>query len=172
MGLETNITLEKEVEEFRLSLEAIDMERVKKNTLKDMANNAWRAINKALNREENISFGLNSKYERGEGPSMFSRNAWVVTKKSNSQYTIRPHPKVEQRAVTLNYGYPGEITPDGDSPMRYTVKGTPRYRWAVSGPEATGYWNAAFRQMRDGKMKEIGERELRKELERHGLAVE
>lgn len=154
-----------DLEEFKFNIEKIDMDKVKTETVRVTANVMAKKVRDAVLQEPRINTGGSGPYERGEGPSMGTKDAWIVEPKSDDSFEVRPHPLVRQRAIVLNDGYPGTITPDGDKKLRFTVYGVPMFREEVSGPEATNYWRVAFQQMQKSReMEKIGERELRKEV--------
>lgn len=47
---------------------------------------------------------ISEDWRQTDGPSMNTFAAWPVTKLSNGQYTVRPHPKVRTRAIALEFG--------------------------------------------------------------------
>lgn len=168
MGIDFgNIGLDDELGEFRVSIEEINMESVKKRTAKEFANEMAEQVRLAVVAEDDItSPAMNSIYDRGPGPSMASRNAWQVNSMGSNGYRVTPHPQVEKRAAILNYGSDGPITPDGDKPFEIMIDGHPIYRWAVSGVPETNYWSAAMRNLEaSGKIEQIAEKELRAEIE-------
>ncbi len=168
MGLELNIgQFSKDLEDFQVTLEAIDMESVKERTVKRAAQEMSKMVRQAIKAEPEItSPAVNGPYERGKGPSMVQENAWLVEKDGANSYTVRPRPEVRQRAVVLNYGYPGEITPTNGEFLKFTVEGQPVWARSVEGPDYTGYWQAAIRRMRNsGKLEEIAAEELNEEFE-------
>lgn len=151
--------------DLAVSLESIDMEKVKRDTLKKSADAMAEMVRLAVVAEPNINTpaSLNSPYESGPGYSMSRRNAWQV-KEMGDQYIVTPHPKVEQRAVVLNYGVSGRITPDDSDYLWFEINGVPHSVPSVEGPEYTGYWQAAMRRFQSSdKMKRIAEAELRQE---------
>lgn len=149
-----------------VTLSSIDEEEIKERTLKRAANEMAEMVREAVIEEDDIvTPGMNSKYGRGKGPSLSTADAWDVDE-SGGQYIVRPDPRVRQRAITLNYGYPGTITPDGDSPMPIQINGTPIFRWEVDGPDYTGYWQAAMRRFEaSDRIGEIGAEELQRQFE-------
>lgn len=167
MPIEYNIAeISEDLDDFQMSLKAIDMESVKENTLERIAEKMAEMVRQAV-------FGSSirspadkiSPYEGGDGPPMATRDAWIAQKDGN-KWTVTPHPQVRQRAVVLNFGYPGTIRPTDSEYMRFTVNGVPTFRKEVPGPEPTGYWQAAFRRMeQSGKLTEIASEELDEEFE-------
>jgi hypothetical protein len=160
-----NFNIEHNLEDLDLD---ISMEEVKRRTLKRAADELAEMVAVAVRSEDDItSPGLNSKYGRGPGPSMATKSAWVVERKGNS-YTVSPHPLVEQRAVVLNYGYPGKIRPKNADFLKFTVKGVPEpiYAKEVDGPDETGYWQAAMTNFeKSGRLEEIALEELEREAQ-------
>lgn len=149
------------------SLEAVDMESVKIETIRRSAHAMAEMVRQAVVAEDKIKAPANfhSEYDGGPGPSMAHRNAWNVIKTGNT-YEVRPHPEVKQRAIVLNYGYPGEITPNTADVLKFNINGVPVFAESVSGPEYTGYWQAAERRFRaSGKLERIAAAELREEFE-------
>lgn len=164
------IGIEADSKEFRMSSEAVDMESVKERTLKRIAEKMAGMVRQAVF-ESSIKSPASkiSPYESGDGPALAtikgSQPAWIVKRDSNNRYEVLPHPKVRQRAIVLNYGYPGKIEPKGDF-LRFTVNGIPVFSTEVDGPEKTGYWNAAYRRMENsGELRKIANEELDREFE-------
>jgi len=159
--------IEKDLENFLFSVEAVDMESVKERTLKRVAAEMADIVRQTVIAEPKITTpALNSPYERGPGPSMATMDAWQVSKSGANRYIVSPHPLVRQRAVVLNFGYPGMIRPTNADYLRFTVDGVPVFRKEVPGPDETGYWSAAFQRMESSdKLEEIAQDELNKELE-------
>lgn len=168
MGIKLSIgEFSDDLDDFQASLEAIDMESVKERTVKRAAEELAGMVRQAVF-ESSIKSPASkiSPYESGDGPPLATRDAWIVTKEGSSSYSVRPHPKVRQRAVVLNFGYPGKITPKNGEFLKFTVEGEPVWAREVDGPEATGYWQAAIQNMRSsGKLEDIAEEELQKEFE-------
>jgi hypothetical protein len=162
-----NIQIEQDLEEFKFKIEAIDMESVKEETLRRVAEEMSEFVREAVIAEPDItSPALNSPYERGPGPSMATRDAWMVEKRGADRYIVSPHPKVRQRAVVLNFGYPGTIKPKNSDYLRFMVDGVPIFRKEVEGPDETGYWQAAYNRMeQSGRLAEIAQEELEEEIE-------
>lgn len=161
------LQVERELDEFQFSLEQIDMEEVKEDTLRSVAMVLQSYVIQQLRAESKITKGSESEYEEGPGPSMFSRDAWLIQKDSDSRYRLRPHPQVEQRAFVLNRGW-GEITPNSADYMRFTVDGVPVYRESVPGPDRTQYWQQAFRKLEEsGEFERVASNRLQREIEEH-----
>lgn len=159
--------IEEDLEEFLISIKAVDMEVVKEETLRRVAQ-AMASMVRQMVFESNIRSPADkiSPYEGGDGPPLATNEAWKVQKDGN-RYTVRPDPRVEQRAVVLNFGYPGMIRPTNADYMRFTVDGVPVFRKEVPGPDETGYWQAAFQRLeQSGKLEKIASEELNEELER------
>jgi len=151
---------------MELKLEQIDMESVKKRTLKRVAQEMAGMVRQAVF-ESTIKSPADkiSKFEGGDGPPLATNDAWIVTNEGNN-YTVRPHPKVRQRAVVLNFGYPGKITPNNSEFLKFQIDGEPVFAKEVDGPEATGYWRVAFNRMKSsGKLEDIAKEELEIEFE-------
>ena len=159
--------IREDLENFALSVQAVDMESVKEETLKRVASEMAEMVRQAVIAEPSITTpALNSPYERGPGPSMATKDAWQVTKAGGNRYTVSPHPSVRQRAIVLNFGYPGMIRPTNADYLRFTVDGVPVFRKEVPGPDETGYWQAAFQRMESSdKLEQIAQEELDEELE-------
>lgn len=159
--------IEEDLDDLLMSVEAVDMESVKEETLRRVAAEMADMVRQAVIEEPDIqSPALNSPYERGEGPSMATKDAWMVEKRGSNRYTVTPHPLVEQRATVLNFGYPGKIRPTNADYLRFTVNGVPIFRKEVEGPDETGYWQAAFQRLESSdKLEEIAREELSEELE-------
>jgi hypothetical protein len=162
--------LTNDLEEFEMKLESIDVDSVKQRTLKRTAERAAQTV-RQLVFESKIKSPANkiSPYESGDGPPLATGEAWQVIP-DGDQYFIRPHPKVEQRAYVLNFGYNGRIYPEDHEVLRFTVDGQPVFAPSVEGPDAVGYWQAAFKRLEGSdKLQEIAEDELRIEFEEKGL---
>lgn len=158
--------IEKDLDNFLMSVESVDMESVKQETLRRVAEEMASMVRQAVF-ESSIKSPADkiSQYEGGAGPPLATNEAWMVNKDGN-RYTVTPHPEVEQRAVVLNFGYPGTIRPTNAEYMRFTVDGVPVYRKEVPGPDETGYWQVAFQRMeQSGKLEDIAQEELNKEFE-------
>lgn len=157
-----------DLEDFEMSLKAIDMETVKRNTVRRAAQEMASMVRQAVF-ESSINSPADkiSPYESGDGPPLATNDAWLVKKESNNEYSVQPKPEVRQRAVVLNFGYPGEITPTDSPFLVFEVNGEPVWAKSVEGPEATGYWQKAYQRMQEsGKLEEIAEEELSDEFER------
>lgn len=164
----SEIGLEEQLGSFKVSLESIDMESVKKRTAKAFAEEMAEQVRLAVVAEDDISSParLQSQYEHGPGPSMARRAAWNVSKSGANSYTVTPHPSVRKRAEVLNYGVSGKIYPKDADALRFTIDGVPVYRPYVEGPDQTNYWSAAMRNMEaSGEVEKIAEYELRAEIE-------
>jgi hypothetical protein len=158
---------ENKLKEFTEDLQSIDVEEVEKRSMKRIASEMSEMVRLAVIAEDDItSPAINSVWDRGPGPSMSQESAWIVKQFGETSYTVEPHPKVEQRAVVLNFGYPGTITPNNTEYMKFNLNGVPIYRKEVPGPDETGYWQAAFNNLeKSGKVEEIMEEELQKEVD-------
>lgn len=159
--------IEKDLAQMSANVEAIDMESVKRRTLKRVADEMSKLVRQAVVDEPSITTpALNSPYKQGPGPSMSRHDAWMVEKTGANRYSVFPHPEVRQRAMVLNFGYPGMIRPTNSEFLRFTVDGTPVYAEEVEGPEYTGYWQAAYRKLQNSnKLEEIAGQELQAEFE-------
>lgn len=170
MGLEFNQNdFQRQLKQFSEDLDDIDVDRVKRRSMKRIAEEMAEMVRLAVIDEDKItSPATNSEWDRGEGPSMAQESAWRVDETGGGNYVVRPHPKVEQRAAVLNFGYPGTITPTSAEAMKFNLNGTPIYRDEVPGPDETGYWQAAFNMLeKSGKPEEIMEEELEREVDRN-----
>lgn len=144
------------------------MESVKRRTMKRTAEAAAEMVRQAVVAEDDIKSpaSLLSEYDSGPGPSLSWSAAWQVDPVGNDRFVLNPHPKVRQRAIVLNFGYSGDITPNQADVLKFNVNGVPMYRESVSGPDATGYWQAAFQRMRSSdKLERIATGELQREIE-------
>lgn len=156
-----------DLEDFEMKLKAIDMETVKRNTVRRAAQEMASMVRQAVF-ESSIKSPADkiSPYEEGDGPPLATNDAWLVKKKSNNEYSVQPKPQVRQRAVVLNFGYPGEITPTDEPFLVFEVNGEPVWAKSVEGPEPTGYWQKAYQRMQEsGKLEEIAEEELSDEFD-------
>jgi len=162
--------LSEDLDTLKAKLEKIDEDEIKRRTSKKLALEMQDLVTAAIAQEDDItSPAMNSKYERGKGPSLVQRAAWEVEDKGG-YYSVSPHPSVRTRAIVLNSGVAGKITPNGDGPLRFEVNGVPVYAESVDGPDATGYWQAAMRRLKSsGKIKQIARKEFRREIEEAGL---
>lgn len=169
MTLEFSVEdLSSDLIELRSDIEAIDMDAVKKRSTKRFAEEMAEYVRKAVVNSDIQTPGMNSIYGRGPGPSMSTASAWVVKQDGKNRYSVRPHPKVRQRAIVLNYGYPGRITPNDSEALKFEVKGVPEpvFAKSVSGPDYTGYWQAAMKNLESsGRLEEIANEELEEEVE-------
>lgn len=157
----------KDLEDFQMSLEAIDIESVKEKSVRRAAQEMAGMVRQAVF-ESSIRSPADkiSPYEGGDGPPLATNEAWLVKKDGANRYTVQPHPRVRQRAVVLNFGYPGEITPKNSEFLVFEVEGQPVFAKSVEGPEATGYWQAAYQRMKNsGKFEDIIAEELNEEFE-------
>lgn len=172
MTLELSLgNLSEEIEEFGINLSRIDVENVKKETLARTARDLAEIVAMQVVQNTEINAPADTgPHESGPGPSMADgtrKGAWIVKRDGRSEYTVRPHPLVRKRAIVLNYGYPGEITPDNSDYLRFTVDGVPQFRKSVPGPDAANYWQAAMNELNSkDKLVKNGEIELRDEVER------
>lgn len=170
MPIDLNVSnIQHEISDFAFKLEKIDMESVKKSTAKRTAEAMSEMVRQAVVAEGDIQsppIGGNSPYTRGDGPSMSTGAAWLVEQVGSDKYVVTPHPEVRQRAIVLNYGYPGRITPNSAEALRFTIKGVPVFATSVKGPDPTGYWQAAYRRMQSSdKLERIANDELEKEID-------
>lgn len=154
-----------DLREFKISLEAVDIDSVKEKALKRAADEMVDMVVEAIQREDKIeSPAMNSKYERGPGSSIGNPNAWRV-EQEGSKWIVRPGKAQRKRATVLNYGYPGTIDAGGDV-MGFEVNGVPVFTREVEGPDETGYWQKAYQQMRSSdRLTDILEEELEEEFE-------
>lgn len=166
MGIEySGIEIIDDLEELKFSLDSIDMEKVKRETVRISADKMSEKVRDAVIQDPTINTGGSGPYESGPGPSMGTKDAWEVISRGNSSFIVKPHPEVEQRAIVLNDGYPGKIEPTGDSPLRFTVYGTPMFAESVDGPEARNFWRAAFQKMQqNNEVEKIGKNQLQIEI--------
>jgi len=159
--------IEKDLAQMSTNIQAVDMESVKERTLKRVAEEMSGMVRQAVF-ESNIRSPASkiSPYESGDGPPLATNDAWLVKKTGGNRYSVFPHPEVRQRAMVLNFGYPGMIRPTNAEYLRFTVDGVPVFRKEVEGPDATGYWQAAFQKMQNSdKLQEIANEELEAEFE-------
>jgi hypothetical protein len=158
--------LSEELKQLKATLNQVDEERIKKRTLKRSANVLSEIVRQAVVAEPDIeSPAMNSIYERGQGPSMGTLDAWVVDNEGKS-YSVKPDYRVRQRAIVLNYGYPGTITANDGGYMRFTIDGVPTFRKEVSGPDPTNYWQAALNRFeKEGHLERIARKELKNEFD-------
>lgn len=143
------------------------MESVKENTAKRTADAMAEIVRQAVVAEDDItSPAMSSKYSRGDGPPMATGAAWLTEKVGPNRYIVTPHPEVRQRAIVLNFGYPGRITPNNSPVLSFTINGVPVAFESVKGPDATGYWQAAYQRMQQSdKLRRIANDELEGEIE-------
>jgi len=170
MALEMSLgSLSEDLEDFQITLEAIDMESVKEETAKRAAREMSKMVRQAVFESSiNSPAKSESDFEAGTPPALVMGDAWRVGKRNTGEYFVLPHPNVRQRAIVLNYGYPGKITPNDSEFLKFKVEGEPVWAKEVDGPEATGYWQKAIRRMKDSdKLDEIAREELNKEVERN-----
>lgn len=165
------VSIRRQLDDLVFDIETLDMDKVKKETLRGIASVAASFVREAVVASPEINApATEGPYESGPGPSMASKEAWVVDEISDSHFQVRPHPLVRQRAIVLNDGYSGRIEPKQADALRFTVNGVPRFAAWVEGPDAAGYWEAAFRRLEhSGEFERIGMRELRKEIRGYGL---
>lgn len=158
--------LSSDLNKLNTSLEAVDMEKVERETLKRAAHTMSEMVRQAVIAEDDINApAISGPYQRGGGPTMAQRAAWKVVEDGNS-YRVIPDPRIEQRAIVLNYGYDGRIYPDGDGPLRFYVDGAPVFAEWVEGPDYTGYWQAAMRRFRNSdRLRQMAADELQKEID-------
>lgn len=159
--------IQKDLEKMNANLEAIDMESVKERTTRRVAEKMASMVRQAVF-ESSIKSPASkiSPYESGDGPPLATNDAWMARKTGANRYSVFPHPEVRQRAIVLNFGYPGMIRPTNKDYLRFTVNGVPTFRKEVKGPDAVGYWQVAYRRMESsGKLEEIAEEELNIEFE-------
>jgi len=162
-----DLEMRQDVRDFLLEIQAIDVEKVEENTVRRAAVEMSDMVRQAVIAEPEITTpAMNSVFERGDGPSMATEDAWIVSKTGTSRYSVKPHPKVKQRAYVLNFGYPGKITPTNAEALRFTIDGIPVFRTEVQGPDATHYWAKAVQRMKNSdKLQKIGSEELQEEVE-------
>jgi len=168
MPIEYNVnSIKEDLNRMSANIEAVDMDSVKERTLKRVAGAMADHVREAVVAEPDITTpALNSQYEQGPGPNMARRAAWQVRKTGANRYSVFPHPEVRQRAVVLNFGYPGMIRPTNSEYLRFTIDGVPVFRKEVEGPDETGYWQAAYQQLQSSnKLERIAEEELNAEFE-------
>jgi len=159
--------ISEDLEDFQISLRAIDMDKVKERTLERVATEMTEMVRQAVVAENDIiSPAMNSPNDRGDGPSMSTRDAWIAEKSGANRWTVRPHPSVRQRAVVLNFGYPGTITPTSSEFLWFEFQGHPISVREVEGPDETGYWQAAFQRIESSdRLQKIASEELEEEFE-------
>lgn len=159
--------IQAQISDFEFKLDRVDMESVKEKTMKRTADAMAEMVRQAVVAEDDItSPAMNSKYSRGSGPPMATSKAWLTEKVGPNRYIVTPHPEVRQRAIVLNFGYPGRITPNTADALRFTIDGVPVYAKSVKGPDPTGYWQAAYQRMQSSdKLKRIANEELEKEID-------
>lgn len=169
MAIQFNISeIDNDLLEFREDLSDIDMERVKESTLRRVAEEMRDMVRLAIRQEDDITSpaDLNSKYTGGPGPPMSQEAAWNVEKNGSDTYIVAPNPKVRQRAMVLNYGYPGMIRPTSGEALKFEVDGSTVFASEVEGPDPTHYWRAAREMLENsGKLEEIASEELEEEVE-------
>lgn len=159
------LQIQNDLEDLRFSIEAIDMENVKKETLKSIGTIMSKRVADAVEDSPHIQTGNKGPYESGRGPSMGTKDAWVVKSGGKNRYTLTPHPLVAQRAYVLNEGWPGGMEPNNAEAMKFTVNGVPMFREHVDGPIAAGYWEAAFDQMeKSGQFERVARNTLEREI--------
>jgi hypothetical protein len=144
--------IDKDLAQMSANIEAIDMDSVKKKTAKRIAEEMSKMVRQAVF-ESGIKSPADkiSKYSGGDGPPMVTNAAWLVRQTGPNRYSVFPHPEVRQRAIVLNYGYPGRITPNSADALRFEVNGTPVFAESVEGPDAYNYWDKAWRRIQKSK---------------------
>lgn len=156
-----------DLSELRSIISDADIEEAKEKTLKKSAYAMAEMVRQAVVAEDKItSPAMNGEFDRGPGTSLATLRAWKVTKTGNN-YTVKPNHRVEQRAVVLNYGYPGKITSNGDYPMTFNIDSVPHpvSKHEVEGPDYTGYWQKAVeRFQKTDKLEKFAEEEIRKQF--------
>jgi len=159
--------IEKELSQMSTNIQAVDMESVKERTLKRVAERmSWMVRQAVFESSIKSPASKISPYESGDGPPLVTNDAWLFKKTGANRYSVFPHKDVRQRAMVLNFGYPGMIRPTNDEYLRFTVDGVPVFRKEVEGPDAIGYWQAAFQKMQNSdKLQEIANEELDAEFE-------
>jgi len=159
-----------DVRNFKTNLIQFDVDRVKREATRQFAVEMTKMVIKTLKSHPDINApATTGPYESGPGPSIASREAWIVKKDSRGAYSVQPHPEVRQRAVVLNDGL-GRIEPTGDGPLRWYVNGVPRFAEFIPADKThneTRYWQTAFNSLvQSGKMEDIGVTELEAEADR------
>lgn len=172
--------IRRQLKDFRDNTEDVDTEDVKQRTLKRVAKEMNEMVRLALQAEDDITTpSINSKYGQGapgaskkggqgrsKGYSMSDPRAWEVSQEGDA-YVLRPQPRVQQRAVVLNYGIPGRITPNNSEYLFFWVDGVPVLKKSVDGPDPTHYWQAAWDMLQNsGRIDEIASEELEIEFEK------
>lgn len=160
MPIKWDVRYANQLRTLEAKFEAIDMDRVIRRGIEQTADDLREVVRTHIVAHPGIESParLNSPYEHGPGPSMVRRPAWIVEHTGKGTFTVKPHPKVRQRAVILEYGTRDPITPQTGDYLWFTVDGVPRSVEQVSGIEPRGYWRAAMQQIES-------EFRLRKNLE-------
>jgi hypothetical protein len=159
--------IQKELENFTASIEAVDMEKVKKETLRRVAVEMAKEVRRTILLKSTIKSPAEtlSPYESGPGPNLSELAAWTV-RQQKGRYIVSPQRDVRQRAIVLNYGYPGTITPNSSNAMEFEVNGVPFVRKEVEGPDAENYWRKAFNSIQQSdELERIAKEELEAEIE-------
>lgn len=163
-----DIALQEDIEAFRIRIQSIDMDKVKKETLKRISSKMAEMVRQAVFESSIMSPAdkTATPYNRGDGPPLATKKAWQVSQTGANRYTIRPDPRVNTRARVLNFGYPGKITPNSAEALRFEINGIPVFRTEVEGPDETGYWQKAVNKMKSGgEFERVAKDELEKEFE-------
>lgn len=159
--------LQSGLDELAVNLERINPEKIRKETLRRSAYEMEKMVRLAIKDEKRIRSpaSLNSPFESGPGTPISQGRSWVVEEDAGT-YSLRPAPKIRQRAIVLNYGYPGKITPNTSDKLWFEINGVPHSVDEVDGPEYTGYWQKALDKFQSSnRIGEIGAEELNAEFE-------
>lgn len=157
-----DLDVEFDLNKLQARFEAIDPEEAGREAVRKVAEDMREEIKAQI-----VASGiesparLNSEYGHGSsgtsnaprsgGPSMVridpGGEAWHVESVGEMQYEVFPNPKVRKRAIMLEQGTVGPITPNTADVLVFEVNGVPRFRPEVSGVDAYGYWEKAARNV-------------------------
>lgn len=159
-----------DLETLSAKFEALNPDRVIREGVEQTADDMAEIVRLQVSNHPDIQSpaDLVSPYEGGDGPPMARKQAWNAKQTGPATWTVRPDPRVRQRAIILEYGTRDPIKARTGETMRFTINGVPVYREEVSGIEARGYWRAAMQEIRSsGKFEQNLEDEWSDELERY-----
>lgn len=109
-------------------------------------------------------FGFQTPGNRGEGPALATRAAWEVTQVQDGVWRIKVDERVADRAVYLEFGTDGPITPNDADRLKFESQdGEMIYPKAVSGVEEYAFLRTALKRYR---AENVLQNEFKNEIER------
>jgi hypothetical protein len=163
MSLEASLTAD--FDEFRESVLDVNVDDASRHSMKSTVETIRDIVTRHIYALRLV--GARTPGNRGEGPQLHTERAWNVKRLGEFTFTLRPDPRVADRAYYLEFGTK-DHGPDEKEYMKFKGRdGEVIYTKFVRGVEEYGYWRAALHEFHaEYKVSNFFSDELEKEFER------